>query len=273
MVAELIEAFDRAASPFRADSELALANRVAPEPARVSPLLLEALQAALRGARISGGTVDPTLGLAPAGPAAFPAGDRRGGPVEPTGLAAHGRWRELELDLDNGTVRVPRGCQLDLGATAKALLVDRAAAVAAQSCGGAVLVAIGGDVAVRGGDPPWPVLVGDNHRRAAGPLQLVAVGGGGLATSSTTTRRRWWQGRSHSHIIDPRAGVAVEGPWRTVSVAAATCLDANIAATAAIVLGEEAVALLRGWGLPARLVGHDGATVTVGGWPEERLCC
>ena len=34
-------------------------------------------------------------------------------------------------------------------------------------------------------------------------------------------------------------------PWRTVTVAAGTCVDANVASTAAIVLGEEALGVAR----------------------------
>jgi len=52
-------------------------------------------------------------------------------------------------------------------------------------------------------------------------------------------------------------------------VAAATCVDANTASTAAILRSERATAWLAGLGLPARLVRHDGTTVTVAGWPES----
>jgi thiamine biosynthesis lipoprotein len=54
-----------------------------------------------------------------------------------------------------------------------------------------------------------------------------------------------------------------------VSVAAATCVDANVAATAAIVRGEPAALWLQRMGLPARLVRTDGTIVRTGGWPLE----
>ena len=57
----------------------------------------------------------------------------------------------------------------------------------------------------------------------------------------------------------------------TVTVAAATCVDANAASTAAVVLGEEAPGWLEERKLPARLVGLAGEVVAVGGWPEEAL--
>jgi thiamine biosynthesis lipoprotein len=44
-------------------------------------------------------------------------------------------------------------------------------------------------------------------------------------------------------------------------------VDANTASTAAIVRGERAADWLARLGLPARLVGPDGAVVTVAGWP------
>ena len=72
------------------------------------------------------------------------------------------------------------------------------------------------------------------------------------------------------HIIDPRSGRPAVGRWRTVSVAAATCVDANIASTAAIVLGEDAVPWLEDAGMPARLVGTDGRPRLTGGWPEAQ---
>jgi thiamine biosynthesis lipoprotein len=57
--------------------------------------------------------------------------------------------------------------------------------------------------------------------------------------------------------------------WRTVSVAAGNCLDANIASTAAIVRGERAQAWLRATGLPARLVHEDDRVITLGGWSMD----
>jgi len=69
------------------------------------------------------------------------------------------------------------------------------------------------------------------------------------------------------HLIDPLTGVSVESPWRTASVVAATCVDANTASTAAIIRGRAAPGWLTGLGLPARLVDEAGTVHTVGGWP------
>jgi FAD:protein FMN transferase len=97
---------------------------------------------------------------------------------------------------------------------------------------------------------------------------VVSIIGGALATSSTTVRRwRDADGASLHHLTDPATGAPVTSPWRTVSVAAERCVDANAAATATIVLGTAGRAWLEATGLPARLVGTDGDVVRVGRWP------
>jgi thiamine biosynthesis lipoprotein len=133
-------------------------------------------------------------------------------------------------------------------------------------------VSLGGDVAVAG-DPPdagWSVGLADDHA-APFPAEGPAVGiqSGGLATSGTCVRT--WataSGRAH-HIIDPRTGSPADTPWRTVSVAAASCVDANTASTAAMVLGDEAPDWLAQRRLPARLVRNDGSVLRVADWPGE----
>jgi thiamine biosynthesis lipoprotein len=136
-----------------------------------------------------------------------------------------------------------------------------------------VLVALGGDLAI-GGDSsgrPWPVRIADDHAAPLdGPGPVVEIAAGGLATSGTVVRR--WatnDGEAH-HLLDPRTGQPAKTPWRTVSVAAATCLDANIAATAAVVLGEQGANWLEHRQLPARAVRRNGSVVTVAGWPAEQ---
>jgi FAD:protein FMN transferase len=175
-------------------------------------------------------------------------------------------WRTVRIHA--GTLTMPRGVQLDLGATAKALAADRAAHAAARAASAGVLVNLGGDIAVAG-EPPatgWIVGVGDDHRGPAD--QTITIQSGGLATSSTVVRA-WGTGRHH--IIDPRTGLPTEPYWRTVSVAAATCVDANTASTAAVVLGPEALRWLGERRLPARLVAHDGAVTTTGDWPQDQI--
>ncbi|MGH2896566.1 MAG: FAD:protein FMN transferase, partial [Solirubrobacteraceae bacterium] len=148
---------------------------------------------------------------------------------------------------------------------------DRGARAAHEAGATGVLVALGGDIATWGPSPAdgWAIHVTDDHRDGPGaPGQTIAIRSGGVATSSLATRRWRHDGRTMHHILDPRSGEPVRGPWRTVSVAADTCADANIAATAAIVLGAGAPAWLAEQALPARLVALDGTVSTQGGWPS-----
>jgi thiamine biosynthesis lipoprotein len=71
------------------------------------------------------------------------------------------------------------------------------------------------------------------------------------------------------HILDPRTGLPAAPVWRTVSVAAASCADANTAATAAIIRGWQAPAWLTVLRLPSRLVETNGTVHTIVGWPPE----
>jgi FAD:protein FMN transferase len=294
----VLEEIDLACSRFRADSELSRLNAAGGRAVSVSPLLLQAVELALRAARITGGDVDPTLGRAlelagydcdwelvgknaraavPAIPDATPT------PLLGIHAVRRERWRAVRVDRARARIALPRGVKLDLGATAKAWAADRGAAAAARAAGCGALVSLGGDVATAGQAPRdgWRVHVTDDHRSAtSAPGQTIAIGGGGLATSSTTVRRWLADRRSRRspiggeetmhHIIDPATQAPARSPWRTVSVAAATCADANIAATAAIVRGERAPPWLAEQGLPARLVRHDGRVETVGAWPSEQ---
>jgi thiamine biosynthesis lipoprotein len=271
LLAAELDAIDRTCSRFRPDSELMRANDAAGRPTQISALFAEAVDVALRAAQQTDGAVDPTV--APALVALGYDRDFAAMHADAThdvrGIPAAG-WRRVTLDAEHRVLRMSPGCRLDLGATAKALAADRAARAIAAATGSPTLVDLGGDVATAGPAPSggWVVRVTDDHR--AGPDadgQSVTVSGGGLATSSTTVRRWRRGGRAVHHIIDPATGEPAGPVWRTVSVAAASCVDANTASTAAIVRGASAPQWLESLGLPARLVAPDGSVVTVGAWP------
>jgi thiamine biosynthesis lipoprotein len=275
MLAADLAALDDACSRFRPDSELAALDRAGGKPVQVSPLLAEAVAVALRAAELTGGDVDPTVGEAIAA-AGY---DRDFTLVPPDGPAlnlvvrAVPGWRQVRFDPASRTLTLPSGIRLDLGATAKAWAADRSAARIAAALGGGVLVGLGGDISVAGRAPEggWRIRVQDVTGRPdetpPGPATVVAITSGGLATSSTTARR-WRRGGSVlHHILDPRTGLPPAPVWRTVTVAAATCADANTASTAAIIRGDAAPGWLAALRLPSRLVTDEGRVETVAGWP------
>jgi FAD:protein FMN transferase len=275
MLERELEAIDLACSRFRPDSELVALNAAPGTEVRVSGLLLEAVRVALHAAEASGGLVDPTVGktmrLAGYDRPMTVVRARDGRLFRPSFEPAAG-WRTIQLDEARNTVRAPRGVELDLGATAKALVADRAARAAAAATGAGVLVSLGGDIAVAGEPPPggWSIRLADDHAAPLdGPGPAVSVHSGGLASSGTTVRRWATAGGELHHIVDPRTGRPANSPWRTVTVAAASCVDANTASTAALVLGDGAPAWLDERRLPSRLVALDGSVACVGAWPAE----
>ncbi|HZC70068.1 MAG TPA: FAD:protein FMN transferase [Jatrophihabitans sp.] len=273
----LLARIDAAASRFRSDSTLSIANRRAGRPTPVPKILVDLVGAALDAAEQTAGAVDPTLGLAmhrigydrdirsvTAAAAQPPVACRpvRNSPRPDV-------WRAVRLHREAGLLTVPPGVALDLGATAKAWTADHAARALAARYDTAVLVELGGDLAVAGDRPDgWVVQVAEREGAAG---QLVLVRDGGLATSTTTVRTWRRGGRRMHHIVDPDSGLPADGPWRTASVAAPSAYAANVASTAAIVRGDDAFEWLAGRGLAARLVARDGAVTTTPGWPRVQL--
>ena len=272
MRAELA-AIDAACSRFRPDSEISRLPAGTATP--VGPLLAEAIAVALRAAEQTDGMVDPTVGHAVRRARLRPRLRRASTPTAPT--RSRRRRPHPAGGASAGTVPrvvLPRGVALDLGATAKALSADRIATRAAAATG------VG-----RAREP---------RRRRPGrraPRRTTAGASRSATTTSAPSSTRSWSsaspraaspppappaapggaaGRTVHHIVDPRTGDVPAGRWRTVSVAAATCVDANTASTAAVVMGDAAPGWLADRRLPARLVDLDGAVTTTAGWPERR---
>jgi thiamine biosynthesis lipoprotein len=271
VVETVIADVDETVSRFRDDSDLARVNARPGRWVEVDPLLVAAVRVALDAARATGGLVHPLLGrplvelgydrdlglLVERPPAA-------GAPPLETAPPGLDSWREVELDA--GAVRIPSGTALDLGATAKAWAVDLATAGLAQHGVGGGLVGIGGDLRTVG-DGHWPVAVAEHPDAPAD--EVVQLRRGALATSSTRVRRWTSRGVVRHHLLDPRTGLPVPEVWRTVTVAADTCAEANTASTAAAVLGGEALPWLEARRYAARLVARDGSVTVTDGWPTD----
>ncbi len=258
---------DAACSRFRADSELM--TLPTGRPAGVSEQLADLVRAALEAAEATDGLVDPTIGGILAGLgydrdwAEMPA-DRPANPVRVRQLPD---WRQVRLD--GRQLTVPSGVQLDLGATGKAFTADLIAAQITAELPVGTLVALGGDIATAGPEPVdgWNVLVQDRPGDPSVTVRLAPQSA--IATSSTQGRR--WKAGGHQlhHIIDPRSCTPAEVVWRTATVAAPTCVQANALSTAALIVGLDAPSWLQRHGCAARLVSSSGEIVTVAGFPQS----
>ena len=115
----------------------------------------------------------------------------------------------------------------------------------------------------------WCITVAEREGEAG---QLLLLRHGGVVTSTTTVRR--WQRGTTELPPHPRSAHGVVAPVRArgarVTVAAPRALAANVASTAAIVFGDDAVGWLTARGITARLVHRDGSITTTPGWPTPR---
>jgi thiamine biosynthesis lipoprotein len=269
-----LEAIDIACSRFRSDSELESLHEQSGRPVVVSALLFEALTVAVTVAERTQGAVDPTVGNAMAAlgydrdfdeiafRSSLPSGSL--GPVA--------GFNHIHLNPRTREVRIPRGVRLDLGSSAKALAVDRAAARITGQLDIGVLVSVGGDVAAAGPPPPqgWAIGIAVDSSTPSDQVdQVVAIRCGGLASSSTAVRR-WRVGAdTFHHIVDPSTGNCSPPYWTLVSATGASCVDANTVTTAAVVWGAQAIERLRSFDQAVRLMRKDGEIFTLGGWPGD----
>ena len=245
----LYEEWDRVFSRFRRESELSTVNRSTERIHELSPLFARVCTIALQAAKATGGLVDPTLGEAVEG-AGY---DRDFAELQedsrPAGAPRPGRWRELRL-VDRMLFR-PAGLRLDLNGVVKGLAVDAAAALLP----GDGFVSAGGDVAVRSG-----TVV-----ELPGHVSLL-LRSGGIATSGSTTRRWLRAGEPQHHLIDPRTGRPSGSCWAEVTVAAGSCVAADVAAKAAFLLSSGGPDWLDARGLPGLFRAPDGSLTANRSW-------
>src|SRR5665213_2694761 len=165
-----LDAVDASCNRFRDDSELSRLNDSNGATVAISSTLELALEAALRAADVTGAMVDPTVL-----PALLALGYDRdfdelatGDPIPPHVAVPSMGPSSIHLDRDEHTVSLDPPCQLDLGASAKALVVD--------------LVA--DDVAI----PPWRrVMRGSFPWRTSASLTAIAQGPCGPSPRTATS--------------------------------------------------------------------------------------
>lgn len=266
-VRNLFAGWEALLSRFRPESELSRVNRSAGTPTTVRPLLRSVLTVAVDAARATDGLFDPTLGRQMSA-----IGYNRSfeGPLRLVGgtfvrdLPAGG-WRDIHIDAATNRITIPPGTALDFGGIAKGMAVDAAASLLAEFGVEAALVNAGGDMRVARDDAAeWQIGFDEAKDHA------VTLAGGGIATSGVT-KRRWMQdGVQRHHLIDPRTGLPSQSELRSVSVAASTCAQAEVAAKVALILGVEAgTAFLERFELPGLMTLRDDSIRATATWPSQ----
>jgi len=155
----------------------------------------------------------------------------------------HVGWRQVSWDRP--ILRLQPGMEIDFGGIGKQYAVDRAFALAEAHSAMPVLVNLGGDLRMSGprqDGTPWPVAIEDldDANSAAAPLELSS---GALATRRDT--QGYVNGIRYGRVLNPRTGWPITDAPRSVTVHAATCMEAGLLATLALVRGAGAEEFLR----------------------------
>ncbi len=258
--AEVVDEFERseqAMSRFRETSELTALNRIAGTglDLDVGPRLRQAVVAADRARRMTGGTFDPRVlaeldrlgyrGAAVAWP---------GGPVLQTGV----RGGRVACRTGSGGLRVD--APIDLGGIGKGLALRWAADRLVRSGIDSFLLEAGGDLVARGvgpGEGGWRIGIEDPAGLDT-PLAVIGVGDMAVATSSVGVHSWLVDGRPVHHLIDPATGEPGGDGLLAVTVAATDPAWAEVWAKTLFLGGRSRVAeLARARGLAAWWVGAD----------------
>lgn len=144
-------------------------------------------------------------------------------------------------------IMLPEGMEIDLGGLAKEYAVDRALGALGEITTSPALVNFGGDLRVSGPrrqGARWKVAIEsvDTEGQMAGLLELAD---GAIATSGDARRFLLKDGVRYGHILNPRTCRPVTDAPRSVTVAAATCVEAGMIATLAVLQGGGAEAFLK----------------------------
>lgn len=167
-------------------------------------------------------------------------------------------WQRVRRD--RARLMLPdEGMEIDFGGFGKEYAADRAAVTLRAADVRHALVNLGGDVSLAGPRPDgcaWSIGVRDPREpaRTFAALPLVA---GGLATSGDYERYFELDGRRYCHVLDPRTGWPVSH-WRSVSVAAPSCIVAGSLATMTMLMQADGLPMLHESGLPFLAIDGEG---------------
>ena len=220
-------------SRFLPASEVTVLNCSAGEWTSVSEDLMEILQLSLRYYQDTNGIFDPSI---------LSDLKRVGYERSMDDIRAHGvsssfapnrtsqpEFGEIELDLSERRVRLPRGLEIDLNGVAKGWIVNKAAQLLNQFvpiCG----VSAGGDILFIGQPSDgmdWDIYLEDPRDPSLTIAQLH-LPNGAVATSSIM-KRAWVQGKyARHHLIDPRTGDPARTDWLSVTVICPNLIEADV---------------------------------------------
>ncbi len=138
---------------------------------------------------------------------------------------------------------MPAGMQIDFGGLLKEYAVDTSAELLSEATDVPALINYGGDmVAINAPEQGhWTVAVQSDHTEDI----MIQIKRGALATSDNTHRYVLHEGKRYSHVLDATTGWPAKDSPSSVTVAAASCVQAGMIAIIAMLQGESAEAHLK----------------------------
>jgi thiamine biosynthesis lipoprotein len=223
---------DRLLSNYLAGSEWSAMNREAAiRPIRVTPELFALLSDCLEYSRMSDGAFDITVGPLMKVWGFYKGEGRLPQPKEVEAALSRVGYRHVRLDPGLRTVRFALpGMDLDPGGIGKGYAVDRMVAVLKQAGVRIALVSASGSSIYGLGAPPdapqgWPITIHNPWDPSAAAAHVV-LENLSLSTSGSYEKFFWAEGRTYSHIVDPRTGYPAQGT-SAVSVLAPRTIDSE----------------------------------------------
>ncbi len=163
-------------------------------------------------------------------------------------LCAAVDYRKIALDIQNHTVSLPKGMEIDLGSIAKGYTGDCLAEMLRQAGVTSALLNLGGNVQAIGAKSdgsPWKV--GIRNPLGEGNLGVVQIKNQAVVTSGGYERYFEQDGKTYWHIMDPETGRPADNGLVSVTVIGDEGVVCDAFSTALFVMGlDRAAELWRG---------------------------
>lgn len=250
---EEVARIESAYSRYRPDSLLSLVNRSNGTPIEVTSEMAALLSYAQQCHAISDGLFDISCGVLRE-VWTFDGSDQLPSPDAVAALLPRIGWDKIAF---SGThITIPPGMEIDFGGLGKEFAVDRVVMLLSRKMKHPFLVNFGGDLRVSGprqDGRAWRIAI-EGVDPGEDSQGLIEIRTGALTTSGDARRFLMKDGVRYSHILNPKTGWPVEDPPRSVTVAAATCMEAGILSTLAMACGTQAEAFLKAEGVRAWVI-------------------
>ena len=152
-----------------------------------------------------------------------------------------------KITYTKNSISLPKGMQIDFGGIGKEYAVDQVARILNSHCKENhtnFLVNLGGDLFAKkyGNEKdynPWKIGL-ENSK--SGHINLL---NGAVATSGTSQRSFVQNGKTYSHLLNPKTGWPIENPPKSVTCFAETCVVAGTFSSLAMLQGANAESFLK----------------------------